>query len=184
MRLAQCLDYATSLAGCPPTTAAHAQVVHNAWLCEAEGCDSRSVYNFEGERPLVCGHHRAEGMASPRLCSLCTAHRWLAGIIVGMEERSMLQFSRARLQTLREQQRTSALQGAREWEQTPRACLPGRSALRTVEPFVVAGLQHLSRIACAGEHCLQTLPGARVQETTLFRVPRRTGSVLCGAQVR
>ena len=181
VRLAQCLDYATSLAGCPPTTAAHAQVVHNAGLCNAEGCDRRSVYNFEGERPLVCGHHRAEGMASPRLCSLCTAHLWLAGIIVGKSAPCCMKAGHV----CRPCVSSSAPQHCKVHANGSRPRGPvcrGVRALQTVEPFIVVRLQHLCLFA--GEHCLQTLPGARVQETTLFRVPRRTGSVLCGAQVR
>ena len=55
-----------------PSVTVRAQVV-SKYSCEAEGCQKRALYNFEGERsPLVCGQHKAEGMASPARASLCT----------------------------------------------------------------------------------------------------------------
>ena len=51
-------------------------------LCKAAGCKKTALFNLEGEEPpLVCGQHRAEGMASPALVGPCTAHCWLASEI-------------------------------------------------------------------------------------------------------
>ena len=52
-----------------------AQVVLSRYCCKAGGCQRRALYNFEGEgAALVCGQHRAEGMASPTLVPACAPH--------------------------------------------------------------------------------------------------------------
>ena len=65
------------------------QVVLSRYRCNVAGCQKQALYNFEGERPaLVCGQHRAEGMASPARVSLCPAHPQVASIIALVYERS------------------------------------------------------------------------------------------------
>ena len=80
------LNSVTYLKSAPPTVLACAQVVLSKYYCEAEGCQKRALYNFEGERPaLVCGQHRAEGMASPARASLCTGPSYTSGTALTCE---------------------------------------------------------------------------------------------------
>ena len=74
----------------PPSTAGCAQVVLSKEYCEAGGCQKRAVYPFEGVRgAVVCGQHKAKGMASPARACLCTIYSQVASVIALVYERSV-----------------------------------------------------------------------------------------------